>query len=239
MRLRAWFEGALALGAALAIIGGATLATLHLVNPSIHYIPRIEEAYRHLMFGFFFLTMFSVAAVLVGALGRATPPPPRKDPPAVPVMEVPTPAPVGKPAPPKSDLKKLYHEMKSYVELESWELAVEKANQIIHEHPGTDEAELVERNINELKWKAEPKFLSEGGKTTLEHERKLREKGLAQMLQHVRTYMDLEMWELARQKSLLVIKNFPDTPEAEELTRLFPTIEEKIRTTVHAENPEA
>ena len=51
--------------------------------------------------------------------------------------------------------------------------------------------------------------------------------------------MDLEMWELARQKSLLVIKNFPDTPEAEELTRLFPTIEEKIRTAVHAENPEA
>ena len=236
MRLRAWFEGALALGAALAIIGGATLATLHLVNPSIPYIPRIEEGYRHLMFGFFFLTMFSVAAVLVGALGRATPPPPRKDPPAIPATEIPA---AEEPVVPKTDLQKLYREMKTFVELETWELALAKADQILREHPGTREAERVESNINELRWKAEPKFISEGNLSTVDRERKLRQKGLAQMLQHVRTYVDLEMWDLARQKSLLVIKNFPDTPEAEELTRLFPKIEEKIRTAVPAEKPEA
>ena len=52
-------------------------------------------------------------------------------------------------------------------------------------------------------------------------EKELRNKGLAQMYQHVKTYMDLEMWELARQKAITIMKNFPESPEANELAKLY------------------
>ena len=68
-------------------------------------------------------------------------------------------------------------------------------------------------------------------------ERDLKEKGLAQMCQHVKTYMDLEMWELARQKAITIMKNFPESPEANELAKVFETIERKVRETAAAAAP--
>jgi len=119
--------------------------------------------------------------------------------------------------------------MKVYVDLEMWELALEKANAILKEFPGTREAELVARNINEIRWKAEPKFVALKEPLSEDQQRELREKGLAQMYQHVRTYMDLEMWELARQKALAILRNFPDAPEALELMKVYDTLEKKAQ----------
>jgi len=70
-----------------------------------------------------------------------------------------------------------------------------------------------------------------------DQEKQLRQKGLAQMYQHVKTYMDLEMWELARQKAVAMMKNFPESPEAIELMKIFDTIEKKARETVAAGEP--
>ena len=69
---------------------------------------------------------------------------------------------------------------------------------------------------------------------TADQEKELREKGLAQMYQHVKTYVDLEMWELARQKALAIMKNFPDAPEAAELVKLYGEIDRKARETAGA-----
>src|SRR5207248_5081326 len=95
-----------------------------------------------------------------------------------------------------SRLEGLYHEMKTYIDLEMWELALEKATAIVENHAGTKEAELVSRNLNELRWKAEPKFVAAHAPLTADQEKQMREKGLAAMYNHVKTYMDLEMWEL-------------------------------------------
>jgi len=127
--------------------------------------------------------------------------------------------------------------MKTYIDLEMWELAMEKATHIVDKYPGTKEADLVSRNLNELRWKAEPKFVAPHAPITADQEKQLREKGLAAMYNHVKTYMDLEMWELARQKAVAIMRNFPDAPESIELMKVFDTIERKARETVGAASP--
>jgi beta-galactosidase GanA len=124
--------------------------------------------------------------------------------------------------------------MKTYIDLEMWELALEKATSIVEQFPGTKEAELVSRNLNELRWKAEPKFVAPHAPITADQEKQLREKGLAAMYNHVKTYMDLEMWELARQKAVAIMKSFPDSPEATELMKVYENIEKKARESVTA-----
>jgi hypothetical protein len=119
--------------------------------------------------------------------------------------------------------------MKTYIDLEMWELAVEKATLIVEQHPGTKEAELISRNLNELRWKAEPKYAAAQVPISADQEKQLREKGLAAMYNHVKTYMDLEMWELARQKAVSIMKSFPDSPESVELMKIYETIEKKAR----------
>ena len=220
MSLRVVFQAALALGAMLAVTGGIAIGLCHLVDPDMEILRRVEIAYRQIIFGFMFLTLFAVGAALLEALARRTTPAPVVPPP----VEASAPA-----VPAPSRLAGLYHEMKTYVDLEMWELALEKANAIVKEHPGTREAELVGRNLNEIRWKAEPKFVSQAAPLTAAQAQQLRQKGLAAMYQHVKTYMDLEMWELARQKALAILKSFPDSPEAVGLMKDFDMIEKKAR----------
>lgn len=215
------FEGTLCLGALLAVVGGTTLGVLHLADPAMTLLPRLETAHRHILTAFACVALFALSAAAMHALSR---PVPRAAP-------APAPVPTALPAP-LPGLQALYHEMKTYVDLEMWELALQKATAIVDGHPGTPEAEAVSKNLNELRWKAEPKYVAQGTPLSADQERQLRERGLAQMAQHVRTYMELEMWELARQKALLVLRNFPETPEAVELMKHFDTIERKAREAV-------
>ena len=238
MRFRAVFEAALCLGAVLALVGGVAIGILHIVRPDLALLPRLEEGYRHIIFGFLFLTMFAAGSALLHALSGE----PRKEeesavaPPAPPAAarEETKVVPAAAPA----DLQARYHEMKTYVDLEMWELSLEKANQIVRDYPGTREADLVSRNLNELRWKAEPKFVAQGTPISADQEKRLKEKGLAQMYQHVKTYMELEMWELARQKALTIIKNFPDAPETTELMRSYESLEKKARAAAGAPKSE-
>lgn len=239
-RLRPAFQGALCLGAALAVVGGAAIGILHIVDPDIPLLKQIESGYRHIIFGFLFLTLFAVAATLLDALaparGTGAEPPPASagaagGPPAVADGRA-APAEVRPAAAAPAALESLYHEMKTFIDLEMWELAFEKAGAILKGYPGSREADLVGRNINELRWKAEPKFVGQGKPLSADQQKELREKGLAQMYQHVRTYMDLDMWELARQKAIAIMKNFPDSAEAAELMKVYETIERRARETV-------
>jgi hypothetical protein len=220
MRFRALYEGALLLGAILAIVGGATIAALHFADVMPRALVAMREGYVHLVVGFGSVAVFTSAAVLLHRFGGAVPARPLEAPP-----EANGPAPARPESAP--GVSKLYHEMKTYVDLEMWELALEKANAIVTGFPGSREAVIVSRNLNELRWKAEPKYVSQGIPLSDEEQKVLREKGLAQMYQHVRTYMELEMWELARQKAIAIMKNFPDSPESAELVKVFETIEKK------------
>jgi hypothetical protein len=213
MRTRVTFQGALCLGALLAVVGGSAIGVLHLLDPDMEILKRIESGYRHMIIGFLFLTLFAVASALLDALSKK-----------------PAPAPVVEPAaraaePAPARLAGLYHEMKTYVDLEMWELAIEKADLIVKDFAGTREADLVSRNLNELRWKAEPKFVVRHEPISADQEKQLREKGLASMYQHVKTYMDLEMWELARQKAISIMKSFPESAEAVDLMKVFDMIE--------------
>jgi hypothetical protein len=234
MRFRVVFQASLAIGAALSVIGGAALAVLHGIDPGMDVLRRLEGAYRHVIFGFGFLTLFALTSAAIDFLHARRPSTPPAPPAPAPAAPVPAPA---KPPKGASKLDALYHEMRTYVDLEMWELALEKATAIVNDYPGTREADLVGRNLAELRWKAEPKFVSMKEPMTADQEKGLREKGLAQMYQHVKTYMELEMWELARQKSVTIMKNFPDSPEAAELTKVYPEIDRKARVTTEASAP--
>ncbi|HXX93433.1 MAG TPA: hypothetical protein VEN81_07350 [Planctomycetota bacterium] len=226
MRTGGVFRVLLGFGAAVAVLGGASIGVLHVAAPDLRLLPQLEVGYRHVVFGFLFMTIFVVAASLLEALGRRDP---------APAAPGPEPSPAGaETAKPRSALEARCHEMRTYVDLEMWELALEKASLILKEYPGSREAELVAKNINEIRWKAEPKYVTQVEPMSQEQEKQLRQKGLAQMYQHVKTYMDLEMWELARQKALAIMKNFPESPEAIELMKVFDTIEKKARETVSA-----
>jgi hypothetical protein len=235
MRFKVVFQAALAVGASLSVIGGAAIAILHMIDPRQEILERLVGAYHHLVFGFGFLTLFALTSAAIDFLGarRAVEPRP------APALEVATPPPhvlpVPAPAPSKrSKLEALYHEMRTYVDLEMWELALEKATAVVNDFPGTREADLVSKNLGELRWKAEPKFVSMKEPMTADQEKELREKGLALMYQHVKTYVDLEMWELARQKTLAIMKSFPDSPEAAELVKMYGEIDRKARETAGA-----
>lgn len=226
-KLRPVFEGALCLGAALAVVGGGVIGVLTIVDPDLRALRPLETGYRHILSGFLFCTLFSVAAALLEALaGRGLD---RKETPA-PSPAAPAPPPPAGPRPaPAPELSALYHEMKTFIDLEMWELALEKAGAIVKGFPGTREAEIVSRILGELRWKAEPKFVAQQAPLTADQEKDLRQKGLAEMYRHVQTYMDLEMWELARQKAVAIMKNFPESPEAIQLMKIFDSIEKKAR----------
>ncbi|MBV8880109.1 MAG: hypothetical protein JO332_09115, partial [Planctomycetaceae bacterium] len=204
--------------------------------PSMEILRRLDQGYQHIVFGFAFVAVFAVAWSVLDVLGRVGRPAPAPEPvrapvPAAPVAAPPPPAPA---APDPSKLEAIYHEMKTYIDLEMWELALEKATLIVEKYRGTKEAELVSRNLNELRWKAEPKFVAAHAPITADQEKQMREKGLAAMYNHVKTYMDLEMWELARQKAVAIMKSFPDSPEAVELMKVYETIEKKAQAAVAA-----
>ena len=62
------------------------------------------------------------------------------------------------------------------------------------------------------------------------------------MYNHVKTYMDLDMWELARQKAVAIMKSFPESAEAVELMKIYETIERKAQAavaTAKVESPNA
>jgi hypothetical protein len=239
MNLRVVFQAALCAGALLAIIGGGAIGICTFIDPSMEILRRLEPGYHHIVFGFAFLTLFAVASSVIDALSRVgRPAAPRVPEPApAPVPVAPPPAASVPPPAPKPDptrLDGLYHEMKTYIDLEMWELAMEKANVIVEKYPGTKEADLVSRNLNELRWKAEPKFVASHAPITADQEKQMREKGLAAMYNHVKTYMDLDMWELARQKAVAIMKSFPDSPESMELMKVYETIEKKAKAALPA-----
>jgi hypothetical protein len=234
MKLRNLFQAFLIAGALLAVVGGGSIGIVTMIDPSLEILPRIELGYRHIVYGFLFLAAFAVASGLIELMARVGKPAGAPEP-----LPLPSPAPASAETPalktPTSKLEALYHEMKTYIDLEMWELALEKANLIVKDHPGSKEADLVSRNLNELRWKAEPKYVAPHAPITADQEKQLREKGLAAMYNHVKTYMDLEMWELARQKALAILKSFPDSAEAVELMKVFETIEKKARESVGTE----
>jgi len=223
-RLKPVFEGVLCLGAALAIIGGAVIGILHFADPGTRLLPQIEAGYRHILFGFLFCTLFSVVAALLEALARG-----KGGTGEAPAPAAPQPAAAAAPRAAAPGLAALYHEMKTFVDLEMWELALEKANAIVKDYPGSREAEMVSKNLNEIRWKAEPKFVAQQAPLTPDQEKELRDKGLAEMFRHVQTYIDLEMWELARQKAITIMKGFPESAEAINLMKIYDTIEKKAR----------
>jgi hypothetical protein len=229
MRPGGVFRVLLGFGATVAVLGGAAIGVLHVAAPELRLLSQIERGYHHVVFGFLFMALLVVAGALLDALAR-------REPAGSGPREAPVPA-AAETAKPRSALEACCHEMRTYVDLEMWELAVEKANLILKEYPGSREAELVAKSINELRWKAEPKYVAQAEPLSADQEKQLREKGLAQMYQHVKTYMDLEMWELARQKAVAIMKNFPESTEAIELMKIFDTIEKKARQTVAAGEP--
>ncbi|MHC4606873.1 MAG: hypothetical protein ACYTAF_08030 [Planctomycetota bacterium] len=221
-------------GAFLAAVGGITLAVIVGIDPELSWLPQVLQAYAVATAGFLLLGVLGLLAGGIAALSGGR----RPD-------AEPEPAPskaearaVRQRPPAASELPTLYGQVKTYIDLEMWELAYEKAKLITEHHPGTREARALSRHINELRWKAEPKFMAETQKAAGGDERRLVEKGLDQMVESVRTYMSLEMWELARQKAMAIMKAFPETPQSDEIAKLFTEIDRKHREAKSAAKPE-
>jgi len=218
-------QGLCVLGGFLAALAGAALAALHAVRPEDHWLPSVTTAAAILFGGFLVLGLLGTLAAVMRSLNPIL------------LQSAPTPAATAGPktktgrysARDQAGLATLYQQVKTYIDLEMWELACEKANEVIRRFPDSEEASVLAKNLNELRWKAEPKFLSgNGGPPDSEDESRKVERGLRQMVEQVRTYMELEMWELARQKALAIMKNFPDAPQSDEIARLFPEIDRRF-----------
>ncbi len=144
------------------------------------------------------------------------------------------------PSPPRPDtLSGQFNQLKTYIDLEMWELALDRAEHILEMYPESKEATALQRNINDIRWKAEPKFVDRKQKVVSEAEaRRLKEEGMSRFVQHIRTYMELEMWELAKQKASALMKSFPESDAAQEVARLWPEIESHSRKPVSVETKE-
>ncbi|MDP6959299.1 MAG: hypothetical protein QF645_10870, partial [Planctomycetota bacterium] len=130
-------------------------------------------------------------------------------------------------------------QLKTYIDLEMWELALDRAEHLLRTYPESKEAVAIRRNINDLRWKAEPKFVDRKQKTVSEaEERRLKEEGMSRFVQHIQTYMELEMWELAKQKASALMKSFPESNAAKEVAKLWPQIESRGKQAVPAETKE-
>ena len=132
-----------------------------------------------------------------------------------------------------------FEQLKTYIDLEMWELALDRAEHILRNYPETKEATAIRRNINDLRWKAEPKFVDRKQNTVSEaEERRLKEEGMSRFVQHIRTYMELEMWELAKQKASAFMKSFPESEAAKEVAKLWPQIESRGKPAMTGETKE-
>lgn len=236
------------LGALFALGGGIFLGFGRPLGARSIDIERFAETYPAIMFGLGGFALLMLAGELL-ALMRAkrleTPrpeePAEEEEPEEIPEPEPTpptTPAPKSAPAtmetvkapqpPPPPDARSLYKLVRTYIELEMWELAIEKANLILRHHPKSPEANMVQKIMNDLRWKAEPKFVEQAKKPmSREKELELRKKGITTMLAAVKAYVDLEMWDLAKEKAMLIINHFPDSDEAKELAKIVKTIGER------------
>lgn len=208
-----WIRWCLLSATFVVLAGGLSLAVLRAVDPDSPELGRFTPLYQQL------LLAFVGSAILVIAYALLQPKP----------KEEPRVEEAAPPPPSATDVETAFQQMRTFVDLEMWELAVDKANYILHQFPRSREAEAVQRTIHELQWKAEPKFLARSTTGVSEDEaKKLQEKGLATMLKHVQTYIELEMWELAKQKAIAILKHFPDSKESAEVLPLYQAIEKKL-----------
>ncbi len=204
-----------AASAVVAFAGGLSLAILHGIDPNSSLLVSLTPAYHFLLLAF--LSM----AILGSAYAWVTwPLPPAA---TVPLSSKPDEIPAS-----RVDGATAFRQMRTYVDLEMWELALDKADYILAEFPDSKEAQAVAKNINELRWKAEPKFVARAATPPSSPEEQNKQ-GTEQMLKHVRTYMELEMWELAKQKAVALLKHFPDSSEAALVVPLYQEIEKRLQ----------
>jgi len=200
----------------LAVAGGIALGILTLIDPDFKLLPHLERAWILMLAGFVFLSVFYVAARVgesAGAPVAAAQPAPEPG-----RAEPGKPAPAAPPTAMKGpDAATLLSQMRTYIGIEMWDLALDKANEIVAKFPQSAEADAVSRNINELRWKAEPKPPPASAPPPESRSKD----GARKMLQHVRTYMELEMWELARARAHEAARQEPESEEAAEAARLI------------------
>lgn len=198
-----------------AFVGGLASAILRVVDPGSSLLSSWTPTYHILLVAFLSMAILGSAYAWISW--------PLPQPPTV-------------PAPPKAeelpaarvDVSTAFRQMRTYVDLEMWELALDKADYILAEFPDSTAAQAVAKNINELRWKAEPKFVARATAPSPSPGEQTRQ-GAEQMLKHVRTYMELEMWEPAKQKAVALLKHFPDSSEAAQVAPLYQEIEKRLQ----------
>ncbi len=222
--MRSIVTGLALVGGVLAVAGGVALGAFTLVNPKHWMLPQLEHAWILAVGGLLFATVFALAARVSApsAPDGAAAPHAIATPVAPPAAVAPAPV-MQKGA---ADAATALQQMRTYIGIEMWDLALDKADEILARWPGTTEAETVSKNINELRWKAEPKPAPSSPPAkpdTRRHEE------ATKMIQHVRTYMDLEMWDLAKERALAIAKLDPNGPDAESAGHLLVEINEKSK----------
>src|SRR3954464_8371654 len=93
MKLRAAFQAALCVGALLAIVGGGAIGICTFIDPGMEILRRLEQGYRHIVFGFAFMTAFAVASSIIDALSRVGRPAAAPEPVPAPAPALPAPPP--------------------------------------------------------------------------------------------------------------------------------------------------
>lgn len=217
------FSGAVAatvlwIGALLALGSGVGIACILLVDPLAPYLGRTIFASAAATAGFglagILLVLMRWSDTLTRRAPSYSPPAPAPEPEPAPAASLPEPT---RPAPTAADLAT---QLQTFCNLEMWDLALAKAEQIQRDFSGSPEAAAVAGQIAELRWKAEPKPTPPREPSPAE-KRAIEEGDVASLLRHLRTYVDLEMWELAHEKGAALIRAFPDSREAAEAAEIL------------------
>lgn len=209
-----------AFGGLAALAGGVTLGVLTLADPHAADLERFQRAWILLMLGFTFLAVCTRAVLW---LTPASGPAPRPNRTSAPPTHIES-------QPPSKDPAVELQRMRTYVDLGAWDLALERANAIITLFPGSPEAETVLGQINEIRWKAEPKpAANDSSVIKVIRKQEPPKEEIRDQIRHIRTYMELEMWELAREKAQSIARRFPDSPEGGEARGLLEAIESQAR----------
>lgn len=111
----------------------------------------------------------------------------------------------------------------AYADLELWDLACERAREIVRYFPDRAEVGPVKRRMAEIQWKLETRPASSGtARPGAQPGRPLPE-----LFAAVKTYIDLEAWPLALDKAQEIIRHYPDSDEAQRLSRSIEVLKGK------------
>jgi hypothetical protein len=147
---------------------------------------------------------------------------------AAPKVE-PTPAPIlrtgQEPKLTRGSAAELFSTVQAYLDLEMFSHAEQAARELLERYPRSLESIEINKRYREIKWLSET---SESGprmsKETIERIVGVSESERKQLFENIKTYIEMEMWDIAVEQAQSFVRDFGDTHEGDLLAKHLPNL---------------